>query len=244
MGQPEPVSHGDGKRRLSGLRLLAVALGIVLFVQALFVLSYVGALHDPKPHEVAIGVIGTSPLATVVGKQFSLDTTAYPSESAAVTAIDQREIDGALVGSPTGSKLIVVPAAGSGGAAALSAAFTAAAAALGQKLEVAQVHPLPSRDASGAVPFFVDGTHRRRLPVFDDRPGFRRAGHRRRRLTSLALASAIGALLTDTLAGHVLGVPTEVPRAVGDLHIVVMAVAFAAAASFKPSSARRARWSS
>ena len=112
IGQPDPVSHGDGKRRLSGLPLLAVALAVVLFVQALFVLSYIGALHDPKPHKVAIGVVGTSPLATVVGKQFSLKTTAYPSESAAVDAIDRRTIDGALVVSPAGSKLIVVPAAG------------------------------------------------------------------------------------------------------------------------------------
>ena len=68
IGQPDPVNHGDGKRRLSGLPLLAVALGVVLFVQALFVLSYIGALHHPKPHQVAIGVVGESPLATVVGQ--------------------------------------------------------------------------------------------------------------------------------------------------------------------------------
>jgi len=66
----------------------------------------------------------------VVGKRFSLKTTSYPSEAAAVDAIDQRTIDGALVVSPTGSKLIVVPAAGAAGAAALTTAFTAAAAAL------------------------------------------------------------------------------------------------------------------
>ena len=35
-----------------------MALSVVLLVQAAFVLSYVGALHAPKPHKVAIGVAG------------------------------------------------------------------------------------------------------------------------------------------------------------------------------------------
>ncbi len=229
----ELVNHGEGGRRLSGLRLLAVALAVVLFVQALFVLSYVGALHHPKPHQVAIGVVGTSPLETVVGKQFSLKTTRYPSESAAANAIDQRKIDGALVVSPTGStKLIVVPAAGAAGAAALTTAFTAAAAALRQKLEVAQVHPLPSGDASGAVSFFVvmalivGGYLSSTIAL-----AFGGPATRRRRLASLALASAIGALLTYTLAGPVLGaVPTSKFLVLWAIFTLVMAaVAFATA---------------
>jgi hypothetical protein len=117
------------KRKLTGVPLLIVALGVVLFVQALFVLSYIGALHHPKPHQVAFGVVGTSPLPTVVGKQFSLKTTQYASGSAVLAAIDQRKIDGAFVAGPAGAKLIVVPAAGAAGAAALGTAFTAAAAA-------------------------------------------------------------------------------------------------------------------
>ena len=233
MGQPEPGNHGDGKRTLSGLPLLAVALGVVLFVQALFVLSYVGALHHPKPHQVAIGVVGTSPLATVVGKRFSLKTTPFPSESAAVDAIDQRKIDGALVVSPAGSKLIVVPAAGPAGAAALTTAFTAAAAALRQEFEVALVHPLPSGDASGAVSFFVvmalivGGYLSSTIAL-----AFGGPATRRRRLISLALASAIGALLTDALAGPVLGaVPTSKFLVLWAIFTLVMtAVAFAASA--------------
>ena len=52
-----------------------MAIGLVLFVQALFVFSYIGALHHPKPHKVAFGVVGASPLPLAVGKQFSLKTT-------------------------------------------------------------------------------------------------------------------------------------------------------------------------
>ena len=48
------------KPRLTGFPLLIVALGVVLLVQAAFVLSYVGAFHAPKPHGVPLGVVGTS----------------------------------------------------------------------------------------------------------------------------------------------------------------------------------------
>ena len=149
------ASASERTASLSGVPLLIVAIGVVLFVQALFVLSYVGALHDPKPHDVASGVVGASPLPVVVGKQFSFRTTRYPSESAARDAIDGGRIDGALVARPAGATLIVVPAAGLAGATALSTAFGAAAAALHQKLDIVRAHALPPGDASGTVSFLV-----------------------------------------------------------------------------------------
>lgn len=230
---PDSSAGGAEKRRLTGIPLLIVALGVVLFVQALFVLSYVGALHHPKPHKVAFGVVGTSPLPIAVGKQFSLKTTQYSDESAARDAIDQREIDGALVVGPSGSTLIVAPAASPAGATALGNAFGAAAVALRQKLVVVQVHPLPSGDASGTVSFLVvmtliiGGYLSSTIAM-----AFGGQGTRRRRLASLALAAVIGALLTDTLAGPVLGaVPTSKFLVLWGLFILVMmSVAFATAA--------------
>jgi hypothetical protein len=224
---------GAEKRKLTGVPLLIVALGVVLFVQALFVLSYIGALHHPKPHQVAFGVVGTSPLPTVVGKQFSLKTTQYASESAALTAIDHRKIDGAFVAGPAGAKLIVVPAASSAGAAALGNAFTAAAAALHQKIEIVPAHPLPPGDASGGVSFLVvmaliiGGYLSSTIAM-----AFGGRGTRRRRLTALAGAAVLGALLTDTLAGPVLGaIPTSKFLVLWVLFaLVMMAVAFATAA--------------
>jgi hypothetical protein len=213
--------------------LLIVAIGVVLFVQALFVFSYIGALHHPKPHKVAFGVVGTSPLPLVVGKQFSLETTRYANEAEALSAIDQRKIDGALVAEPAGAKLIVVPAAGNAGASALGAVFTAAAAALNQKLEIAQTHPLPTGDASGAVSFFVvmaliiGGYLSSTIAM-----AFGGATTRRRRLVALAIAAVVGALLTDTLAGPVLGaIPTSKFIVLWALFTLLMtAVAFATAA--------------
>ncbi len=91
---PDPDAANAGKRRLGGVALLIVAIGAVLLVQAVFVLSYIDALHHPTPHNVAVGVVGASPVPIAVAKRFSLTTTQYASESAALAAIDQRNIDG------------------------------------------------------------------------------------------------------------------------------------------------------
>ena len=230
---PESNPGEAQERRLTGLPLLIVAIGVVLFVQALFVLSYVGALHDPKPHDVAFGVVGASPLPIAVGKQFSLKVTQYPSESSARDAIDRRKIDGALVAGTSGATLIVVPAASPAGATALSTAFGTAAAALHQQIGVVQAHPLPSGDASGTVSFLVvmaliiGGYLSSTIAM-----AFGGQATRRGRLASLAVAAIIGALLTDTLAGPVLGaVPTSKFLVLWGLFILVMmAVAFATAA--------------
>ena len=119
------------------------------------------------------------------------------------------------------------------GASALGAAFTAAAAALDQKIAIVQAHPLPSGDASGAVSFFVvmaliiGGYLSSTIAM-----AFGGRTTRRRRLASLAIAAVIGALLTDALAGPVLGtIPTSKFLVLWALFtLVMMAVAFATAA--------------
>ena len=129
--------------------------------------------------------------------------------------------------------MIVVPAAGAAGASALGTAFTAASIALRQKIEIVQAHPLPPGDAGGAVSFFcvmaliIGGYLSSTIAM-----AFGGAVTRRRRLVSLAVAAVIGALLTDTLAGPVLGaVPTSKFLALWALFtLVMMAVAFATAA--------------
>ncbi len=222
-----------GTRRLTGIPLLVVALSVVLFVQALFVLSYVGALHHPQPHRVAFGVVGASPLPAAVGKGFSLKLREYANEPAARTAIDHRKIDGALVAGPSGATLIVAPAAGNAGAAALSAAFGAAAAALGRPLQVVQVHKLPPGDAGGGVSFFVvmalivGGYLSSTIAM-----AFGGPATWQRRLTGLGLAAVMGALITDGVAGPLLGaVPTSKFLALWGLFVLLMmAVAYAAAA--------------
>ena len=220
-------------RRLTGLPLLIAALGVALLVQALFVTSYVGALHAPKPHRVALGVVGASPMPIAVGKQFSLSTTAYPDEAAARAAIDERKIIGAFVTGPAGSKLLVASAASPAAATALGNAFGTAAALFKQKLEIVEVRPLPAGDRGGIASFLVvmalvvGGYLSATIAM-----AFGGTSSGRRRLVALGCCAVVGALITDVLAGPVIGaIPTDKFLALWALFtLVMMAVAFASAA--------------
>ena len=148
-------------------------------------------------------------------------------------AIDERTIDGAFVLTPAGAKLIVVPAAGPAVASALGMAFSAAAVAFHQRLAVVQVHPLPKADGGGIVPFLlamalvVGGYLSATMAM-----GFGGPATERGRAAALTLVAGVGALLTDTIAGPILGaVPTSKFVTLWGLFILVMAaVAFATAA--------------
>ena len=129
--------------------------------------------------------------------------------------------------------MIVAPAASLAGASALSTAFGTAAAALGQKMQIVQVHPLPPGDISGTVSFLVvmaliiGGYLSSTIAM-----AFGGGASPRRRLASLAIAAATGALLTDLLAGPVLhALPTSKFLVLWALFtLVMMAVAFSTSA--------------
>ncbi len=217
----------------AGRSRLVLALGVALLVQALFVISYVDALHSPKPHGVALGVVGDSSVPLAVGKQFSLRTVPYSSEAAALKAIDERKVQGAFIASPAGAKVIVAPAAGPSAAAALSTAFAAAAVAFHKKIEIVQVHPLPKGDAVGIVSFLltmalVVGGYLSATMVM----AFGGKATQRVRGAALACVAVLGGLITCTIAGPILGaIPTSKFLVLWGLFVLVMAaVAFAAAA--------------
>jgi hypothetical protein len=232
------ASDSDDTRPAPGQRrhrwwLLAAGLAVVLCVQLLFVVSYVGALHAPKPHELAFGITGPSRLAAAVGERVSLKTTVYPSEAAVRHAIDERDVDAGLVDGPKGATLIVAPAAGNLTVSTLSAAFGAAAAALRQKLVVVQVHTLPSSDPSGALPFMlvmalvVGGYLAATIAMVLGGPATQR-----RRLPILAGVAVLGALLTYTIAGPAFDalVGGHFSELFGIFVLVMLAVAYATAA--------------
>ena len=209
-----------------------MALGVVLLRAGGFRALVRRRPPPPKPHDVRIGVVGASPLPIAVGKQFSLELTRYPSEAAAQAAIDQRKIDGAYVAGPTGAKLIVVPAAGPAVASALGTAFGAAAAAVGQKLEVVQVHPLPAGDSGGIVSFLVvmaliiGGYLSSTIAM-----AFGGSATRHGRLVALACARSSARSSRTRSRGRSSALPTsKFLELWGIFTLVMMAVAFATAA--------------
>ena len=219
--------------RLSGYRLLGLALLVVVLVQAAFVSSYVGALHSPKPRDMQVGVVGPSPLAAAVSKQVGFELVPFADEAAAREAIDHRKIEGAFIGAPGGSTLLVVPAAGPVMANALANAFGVGAAVAHQKLSVVQVHPLPTGDSGGATSFLVvmalvvGGYLAATISLV-----FGGAATRHRRLIALAGVSFVGSLVVDLIAGPVIGaLPSSKFVVLWALFLLVMtAVAFSTAA--------------
>ena len=232
-GAPDGRPGVEPVPRLSGYRLLGLALLVVLLVQAVFVSSYVGALPDPKPRDVQVGIVGPAPLAAAVARQVGFELVPYASEAAARDAIDHRRIEGAFIGAPGGATLLVVPAARPAMASGLANAFGVGAAAVQQKLAVVQVHPLPPGDAGGATSFLVvmalvvGGYLAATISLV-----FGGAATRHRRLLALAIVSVVGSFVTDLIAGPVIGaLPSSKFLVLWALFLLVMtAVAFSTAA--------------
>ena len=97
--------------RRATARKIVVALGLVLIGQALFALCLVSAQQLLVPRNMPFGVTGPpSPVVAAVASKAGLALTDYPSQSAAMNAINQGELYGAYVTGSSSDTLIVVPA--------------------------------------------------------------------------------------------------------------------------------------
>src|SRR5260370_30677694 len=83
----------------------------------LFVGVFVGALHQPAPRQVPVGLAGPAAAARQVGADFARHSpgafvgTAYPDAAAARQAIGDPDVDAALVPRLGGPRLLVAGAA-------------------------------------------------------------------------------------------------------------------------------------
>jgi hypothetical protein len=136
----------------------AVALVLVpaLVLMLAFAFSYVGALHDPTPHNVPVAVVG--PPAVV--EQLDglpgdpLDARHVQSRPEALSQIDDREVYGAYEAAT--NRLFVASAANRATAVALETTFDRVAAAQhGPAVRVTDVKPLPPRDSNGTAAFYA-----------------------------------------------------------------------------------------
>lgn len=147
-------------RGSSPILLTALLLAGVLLVELVMIGSYVGALHEPKPHDVPIAISGpptlTLPAAQAVrrrsGDSFELRIEADPT--VAREAIDNRDVYAALIVGARGDKLWVASAASALIADDLPAQVRAAEPP-GRALRVTDVKPLPVSDPRGISPFYL-----------------------------------------------------------------------------------------
>jgi hypothetical protein len=136
----------------------AVALVLIpaLVLTLAFAFSYVGAFHDPTPHEVPVGVIGPPAVAAELDRLPGdpLDARQVSSRAEALSQIDDRDVYGAY--DATTNHLFVASAANRATAVALEATFNRAAAAQGgPAVPVTDVKPLPPKDPNGTAIFYA-----------------------------------------------------------------------------------------
>ena len=163
--------HGqhEAPRRelLPGVTRRAAVLVIgVLLLQLGFVLSYVGAFHDPTPRDVPLAVVapGGAPAGTAesVADRLEgiagdpLDVRVADSEDDARRLLADREVDGVLlVGTGTADSLLVSSAEGGAVSSALTELLTRAGASQQRTLDTQDVLPAGTSDARGLSAFYL-----------------------------------------------------------------------------------------
>ncbi len=135
--------------RGSGAIIAICAVGLA------FIGSYVGALHDPKPHQVPVSVVGPPSLISEIGKGGAFDPRPTASAAAAAKAIDERKTYASFIATPRSLEVITAPAAGASVADAIDSYLVPALQHAGANVKVSQVHPLNAQDTRGLAGFYL-----------------------------------------------------------------------------------------
>ncbi|WP_320785078.1 DUF3533 domain-containing protein [Streptomyces sp. CRN 30] len=208
-------------------RATLLVLGVIA-LQLLFIASYVGALHDPEPKDVPFGVAAPGTAAKETAARLEklpgtpLDPRTVTDEADARQRIMDREIDGALIVDPRGSRDTLLVASGGGTALAttLETLVTGLEKEQRRTVETVDVAPASGRDFDGLSSFYlvvgwcVGGYLCASILAIST--GARPANPRRAaiRLIVMALVSIVGGLGGAVIIGPVLG---ALPGSVLDL---------------------------
>ncbi|MEA2253993.1 MAG: hypothetical protein QOG35_38 [Solirubrobacteraceae bacterium] len=139
--------------RPTTLRALAAILAVTV-VGLLFIASYAGALHDPRPHAVPVAVSGPPRLVAALEGSPALRVVRERDAAAARRAVDRRQAYGAVIAGEASIGVVVAPAASLPIAELLRTELPRRLRAAGP-VNVTTVHPLPRGDARGIVAFYV-----------------------------------------------------------------------------------------
>ena len=137
-------------------KAVAIVLLPATVLMLAFAFFYVGAFHDPKPHQVPVAVVGppaaAAQLSSLPGDP--LDARQASSRRDALSQIDDREVYGAY--EVATNRLFVASAANRATAVALERTFNRVAAAQRRPaVRVTDVKPLPIKDPNGTAAFYA-----------------------------------------------------------------------------------------
>ncbi|MZD09870.1 DUF3533 domain-containing protein [Streptomyces sp. SID5785] len=136
----------------------------VLALQLLFIASYVGALHHPKPKDVPFGVVSSAPAAARQAEQqlarlpgSPLDPRVVADRRTAQRQIMDRTIDGALVVDPRGTTDTLLVASGGGAALSnvLETLTTRVEATEQRSVRTVDLAPASTEDFNGLSSFYL-----------------------------------------------------------------------------------------
>ncbi|KAA6222753.1 ABC transporter permease [Streptomyces albofaciens JCM 4342] len=135
----------------------------VLALTALFIASYAGAFHSPKPKDVALAVVAPQQLSGQLVERLDklpgspLDPRAASSEADATRQLKERDIDGALIVDPRGStdKLLVAGGSGASLSQAVEQVVTQAEKAQKRTVRVQDIAPADKDDTRGLSSFYL-----------------------------------------------------------------------------------------
>lgn len=144
------------------VRTVGLIVGVLL-LQVGFVLSYVGAFHQPTPHGIEIAVVAPSPAsASTVEGLNSVDGEPFAASAVGDTAVARQQLlDGStsavLVVDAGGTQdtLLVASAGGASKATAVEAELRAVEAARNRTVAVQDVLPVQSGDNRGLTGFYL-----------------------------------------------------------------------------------------
>jgi hypothetical protein len=168
---PEPTSEHWWRSWF--FRSLILLTG-VLILTGLFIATYVGALHNPWPRDIPVGVIkGDAPahrmLAMVRARDTTLTSIEYPNAAAAQDALRKRQIHAVLTFTAdasenpdpqqpapvTGAALTVATAGAPSIVPVITGVLTTEADAQSMPLAVTDIAPISNEDPFGVVPYYL-----------------------------------------------------------------------------------------
>ncbi|MFF7332075.1 DUF3533 domain-containing protein [Streptomyces sp. NPDC008150] len=192
----------------------------VIALQLLFIASYVGALHNPRPTDVPFGVVAPGSAAEQTATRrldrlpgSPLDPRAVADAATARQQILNRDIDGALILNPDGTPDVLLVATGGGSALAntLDTLVSTLERTEGRTVRTVDVARASSQDFDGLSSFYlvvgwcVGGYLCASILAIST--GARPANPRRAviRLIVMALVAIVGGLGGAVIVGPILG---------------------------------------
>ncbi|KOG43431.1 membrane protein [Streptomyces resistomycificus] len=213
-----PASFLDEVKDAVTPRATLLVIGVTALA-LLFIASYVGALHDPKPKDVPFGVVAPQAAAQQSVTRLEqlpgdpLDPRAVADAATAREQITHREIDGALIIDParTTDTLLVATGGGRVLATTLETLVTTLEKSEARTLRTVDVAAADVKDANGLSSFYVavgwcvGGYLCASIMVIS--AGAARSTPRRAviRLIAMALVAIVGGLGGALIVGPVLG---------------------------------------